>query len=97
MARSSLISAVINGLHLFVRMASLGRISAVVWPSLRRHWSCNFVRIKKLKRIGLEQDFAVLKMVVILMSTWHEQPVQQIERLEQTSKSKQIYQWFESA
>jgi hypothetical protein len=39
-----------------------------------------------LKRIGLEQDFAVLKIVVILMSTWHEQPVQQIERLEQTSK-----------
>ncbi len=26
-----------------------------------------------------------------------EQPVQQIERLEQTSKSKQIYQWFEGA
>ncbi len=42
--------------------------------------------IISLKRVGLEQDFAVLKMVVILMSTWHEQPVRQIERLEQTSK-----------
>ncbi len=75
----------------------MARFSAVFRKIFRKKLVCNFGHNEL--RIGLEQVLLCYPRKQYSIEYRAEQPVQQIERLEQTNKlsKSKAYQWFEGA